>query len=58
MLGQPRPLLRAISRINTAPPPYMGASTISAGSSLMGKFPSRNSATSGAVKKRPIAGPN
>src|ERR1700761_8209655 len=57
MLGQPRPVLRTSSRISSAPPPYIGASATSAISSLMGRLPSRYSATSGAVKKSATAAP-
>src|SRR5581483_6599539 len=54
--GQPRPRRRTSSRISRAPPPYIGASATSAGSMVMGRLPSRNSATSGARKNRPMAG--
>ena len=40
------------SRTSTAPPPYIGARTNSAGSASMAMLPSRNSATSGERKKR------
>src|ERR1035438_7653795 len=50
MLGQPRPVRRTTSRMSNAAPPYIGASATSATSILMGRLPSRNSATRGAVK--------
>jgi hypothetical protein len=57
MLGQPRPVRRTTSRMRRAPPPYMGAMTTRAASILMGRSPSRYSATSGAVKRRAMAAP-
>src|SRR5580658_2253653 len=56
MLSHPPPRRRTISRITSAPPPYIGASTTSAPSMSIGRSPSRNSATSGATKNKPIAG--
>src|ERR1017187_6726958 len=44
------------SRISRAPPPYIGDSMRSTGSKLIGRSPSRNSATSGASKTNVTAG--
>src|SRR5208282_6909683 len=56
MLGHPRPVRRTASRMSSAPPPYMGARMTRAPSILIGRSPSRYSATSGATKKSVIAG--
>ena len=51
MVGQPRPERRVSSRMRSAPPPYMGARTMTRASQVTGKSPRRNSATRGAMKK-------
>ena len=55
-LGQPRCVRRTVSRIRRAPPPYIGARTTSAPSMVIGMFPSRNSAISGARTNIVIGG--
>ena len=56
MVGQPRPVRRATSRIWIAPLPYSSARSGSAPISTIETLPSRYSPTSGARKNSPTAG--